>query len=1077
MRQIRQGKTMSVKKNTYNYKPIRILKRSSWEIIFCKMFDIPVRGLQKDDYQGMIRASLPTSLESMKIWELCSDEKYSDCKYVKPYEIKRNSDNLFSCALISVSFPKKIEPESLLWMCATFINKVEEGEIVVPEEINGVLITQEEYDALLAEYRSNQEYHEKLKDKTLDKYERKTNRDLRFEHFKKCRDIFTGILLKCIKHKSKEDDSNNIFDIRSLIYIDGFNCEFENAQKEYMSYKYVLYKRSAGKAKKGSCMFIMEGLYKPMIDWTWLGKDIQNKKVDLTSARAYEALVSSSICNTVKIPRKSILLIESKESGNVGGNIRILAKEENDALKLYTTKEYEKAFGKTYENTNKIWDGQALVDESIFKKAGYCKGEEDNRHGMMLLRNSFFKACAFNTRISDYYKKNNIKEVTDMFGVKHKASEIKMIVTTDSLKFMKYADIFFDGDKKSTYEWWIEHVDEVFGIVKEEHASHLGHGKYHEVSYQFLNTLPIHEQDDIDKLLAKDLEYINLLKNNSAVLMHRMRYIDASLRKKYFIYQMFKYVKEFKDTEYFKKNYLKEEIDNYRNKLREGRLKLKGDFYCLCSMPFEMLEYSARNEIKPQLEKNQVYIKGIAPGEKVTLIRYPQLNSGSVCSLTNVKNENYEKWFNFDNKHGSNIVVVSPWNSNIMVKLGGCDFDSDTVLYIRDEVIQKVTEELMGIEILEPEDDGLPVGVVDENLKSEGVTEYLYDKKDMALLDNVLVSSGKNIGVISNNIQLLNSYLWEEYFKGEKSDAERIKTIYGCILKLSCLNEMEIDSAKHRFAIDLESARKEILKTSYKGEHLIQTKVERYNEKDRYFTYYPFFLYDKATAHGKQKTKTYVKRAKGSQYDNALRKKKAQVNNEYWNCPMDLICQSLIKTENENNLKGPSLEELFEKIKKESKDIKKADYEKIKKSYDALIEGSNALRAGDISGQENDERTETDVQQPVLDKLWSMKINDNIKIKLFDAICDKYKTSKDGHKKGEYKNAEMNDPEIRYRYLGLLFALDADNDSEPSFIHTDFHREDLMSEEVYLNLSEEKKRDWEPIDLWGENWYYNVTFE
>lgn len=57
--------------------------------------------------------------------------------------------------------------------------------------------------------------------------------------------------------------------------------------------------------------------------------------------------------------------------------------------------------------------------------------------GMMLLRNKYFKACAFNTNIQKFFKRRKIDSVYQLngFTLAKDISEIKMIVTESSLKF------------------------------------------------------------------------------------------------------------------------------------------------------------------------------------------------------------------------------------------------------------------------------------------------------------------------------------------------------------------------------------------------------------------------------------------------------------------------------------------------------------------------------------------------------------------------------------------------------------------------------------------------------------------
>ncbi len=1070
---------------TYNYKPIRILSRNFYEIMFYKyLMGDPVPGPSKEELQGTLKASLPASLDSMKLWQLC-DEKYSDYPQLLPHKTSTGSETLFSTAIINVTFDN-IDAETMVQMGNALIERLNSGREDVQElpdnkmsigGVNTYPCSKDILDQFVEAFRKNQALHESLKNdsKSLSDAERAKLEKERDDTYRSCQRSLKKLITDL-------RGDGGIRTIRTISYY-GFKCaNTGNATDPDQFYK--VYKRSANKAKKGSCFFIDSKLRDEMIRWTWLDLDLKLKKIDLTSARAYESLVMSSIINKVYIKPETILLIDDKESGNVGGNLKILCNDvigKDTELVLRTPEEYKKKYGISYDNKNKIWDGQALVDESIFEKAGYKKDEgHDNRHGMMLLRNSFFKACAFNTRIKDFYKEKGYKKkdtVKDMFGNEIRALDVKMIVTPDSIKLIKFADTFFGGDEKAAYDYWKEHISPVFGIVKEDKASHLGHGKYHEVSYQFLNTLPIREQKDIDSLLSKDMEYLELLKNNGAVQMHRMRYIDASMRKKFFIYTMFKYFKEFKDTGYYKKYYLKDELEKYTDKLREGRLKLEGDIYYLCSMPYEMLEYTITKTINPQLAPDEVYISNIEDGKSVTLIRYPHLNSGSVCSLVNRENENYKKWFHFENKDSSNIVVVSPWNSNIMVKLGGADFDSDTALYIKNEVIEKAAKELMNIEALSPGKDGLPVGVADTGLKKTGIQERNYTPGDMAYIDNMLMESGRTIGEISNSIQLFNSFLWEEYFKGDKADPDRLKAIYDCILKLSVLNELTIDSAKRMLTINPSAETENIKGTEYNGLEILAKDADR--------LYCPYFLYEVISRKQKKKPGRYKKRDSGAAYKTAKPgEKKKQVNESFWNCPMDLICNTLVKKNNTGSWTGTSLEDLLASIINDKVPLNKSDEYKKKKARECLIEACRETLSRDGRPKQDDEPdTEADTESK-LEKYYSLKLSTSVRLRLFKATFEKYSTNKDGHTKKDYKDKELSDPKIRSRIWGYLFSpekiVDKNAPTElPSFVikPSGYCRKDLITEKEYDNLRDSEKADWEQIDLWGEAWYYDKKSE
>ena len=72
-----------------------------------------------------------------------------------------------------------------------------------------------------------------------------------------------------------------------------------------------------------------------------------------------------------------------------------------------------------------IWDGESLLDVSEFENAGY--GDK----GMMLLRNRFFKTCAFNTNLQKWFEDNNIKEIRQLAGytTARKVEDIKLVIT------------------------------------------------------------------------------------------------------------------------------------------------------------------------------------------------------------------------------------------------------------------------------------------------------------------------------------------------------------------------------------------------------------------------------------------------------------------------------------------------------------------------------------------------------------------------------------------------------------------------------------------------------------------------
>ena len=91
----------------------------------------------------------------------------------------------------------------------------------------------------------------------------------------------------------------------------------------------------------------------------------------------------------------------------------------------------------------------ALIEASFLGNKG---------NGMALLRQHFFKACAFKANIQlffkDYYgDEYETATITDMFGVKHRVKDIKMITTDNAIKWLKFKDLMGATDKDA-YQYW-----------------------------------------------------------------------------------------------------------------------------------------------------------------------------------------------------------------------------------------------------------------------------------------------------------------------------------------------------------------------------------------------------------------------------------------------------------------------------------------------------------------------------------------------------------------------------------------------------------------------------------------------
>ena len=251
-------------------------------------------------------------------------------------------------------------------------------------------------------------------------------------------------------------------ELRKELYKNGFICN---------GVKYCRMKRSSGSARVGKCLFINEELFKPILKFS-SGAIIlkEGQEIDLAAYESYISLPSSSIIDTLPILPENILLIDDYES--VFKEDVIETHNENGCL---ITSE------KNCEIANSIWDGQSLIDVSLMGEYA-C-------YGMVLLRNLMFKSCCFNCNIQQWFKDNNITDVSQLNGKTRatKIEDIKLITTPNSIKYLKF----------DTLDNWLDNLYPNFGVVKHDKKTHFFGGRLVQTHYQLINTLQLSEYSGV----------------------------------------------------------------------------------------------------------------------------------------------------------------------------------------------------------------------------------------------------------------------------------------------------------------------------------------------------------------------------------------------------------------------------------------------------------------------------------------------------------------------------------------------------------------------------------------------------
>lgn len=556
-------------------------------------------------------------------------------------------------------------------------------------------------------------------------------------------------------YKPEEGKPVKIKELRKHFYENGFYVD---------GVHYVRYKRSAGSSREGKCLFIDERLYKAMSKWSECGLKPQT---DLASWESYKALSLSSIKGTVNIPLDGILFVPDYKSTFTEEVISVELHDSNLT-----------AGQKQTQITNDIWDGESLLDESVFEK-GYA-----DKH-MLLLRNKFFKSCAFRTKLQKWIKDKNIT-LDDIkkrgITLATDVSQIVMVTTPNSLKCLKFAG----NPSERNIHKWAENVTSSFGVVKGDKSTKFFHGDMVQSSYQLLNTLGL-DKAQAEKLLKPSFDYISLVRSD--VEFMRYHFTDAYVREKEekekkvpdglaeraeVIFRLL-FSCSFFDCTALYANFRDDVVSGLKTNLRRGHILLNGTNATLFGNGPELLKYIAGEKVASGLKKGQIRCARFENGAKLLCARSPHITIGNLYCVEN--NLDGDIWNYFD--LGENIVCVNAISENIQQRLNGCDYDSDSML---------ITDDKLLVETAERNKKQFKVPVC-------GISSMSKSGQTLSELDHD--TSENKIGEIVNLAQKLNSIIWNEIHHG--APMEKVLEIYNDVCKLAVLSGLEIDKAKRAY--------------------------------------------------------------------------------------------------------------------------------------------------------------------------------------------------------------------------------------------------------------------------------------
>lgn len=583
---------------------------------------------------------------------------------------------------------------------------------------------------------------------------------------------------------------NSVADIRSKLYTDGFICD---------GIKYVRFKRSSGSSRVGKCLFIDEKLYYRMHKWEMCGIKVkQGDDVDLASLEPYIALTLSSIIDTIQLQPENILVIDDYKS---------VFKDRAVATRLVDRRLVSKP--EIVEISNNIWDGQSLMDRSVFldfleqqKRNGIWRPAE---RGMLLLRARFFKSCCFNANIQQWFADHGVTDVKQLNGYTRaeRIEDIKLITTPSSIKYVKFGSL----DK------WFDVMESTFGVVKHEKKTHFFDGRMVQTHYQLLNTLQM-TPDEVAAFVKPSLDYARMIKSDPAVMRHQIGYQYCAADDSFYtrditskndiVYTMLGINDKFADTKLYRQ-FRDDLIKSFLKNLRCGHVLVNGNYSTLCGNPIEMLKQSIGIfDGSSVMESNTLHSIRFEDGAEILGSRSPHVTVGNVLVANNVLLPEIKKYLNPTEE----IVYVNSIGDNLLERLSGADFDSDSLL---------LTDNSILIEAAKRNYDNFPVPTkLVESIK----VERRYTSEQQADLD--IKTSVNKIGEIINLSQELNSLLWERLNNGETIDD--VMELYCDIAQLDVMSNLEIDAAKRENpannTFELQCLKRKYDKRDEKGRHV-----------------------------------------------------------------------------------------------------------------------------------------------------------------------------------------------------------------------------------------------------------------
>ena len=452
-------------------------------------------------------------------------------------------------------------------------------------------------------------------------------------------------------HKNKEAYKEMSKDeCRILIYEEGIDITYTDSKGNSETIHYKMLFRSTGKAKKGSVDMIREELYDKVKNFLYMGIELPVENAPIVEASAYIPLISSGIVGRIQIDPTRILVLEDVDRFFTRDVVSIETNENNHCIAKWID---------NYELRNTLFDGQGLIDTSIFPKWA---------SGYVLLRHHMTKMAAFHANMQMFFRDwcaehgedYETYKVKDMFGIEHFLKDILLITTDNSCKWLKFRDIL-GGTNRSAYEYWCEWVrknDCNFGVVKFSHPSKLG--QYQKGSYQMQNAL---DESIMTRVCQPTVDYISKLKEDDEAFKTFLRQNMNFSNDYEVLLDLCEWNSDFVKSTYYRDR-KKIILSVYLKKCKSGEILQNADNLTIVGSPYAMLLYAASgnpddcdldNTLLVEPGTIQCFTSRFDDGEYLVGFRSPFNGRFNMDYLHNHYDKKMQKYFNFSDQ----IIAVN----------------------------------------------------------------------------------------------------------------------------------------------------------------------------------------------------------------------------------------------------------------------------------------------------------------------------------------------------------------------------------------------------------------------------------